>query len=103
MAIIDLTPISPAAAKVNQFRLQINRSFSDMSRLGKEIHDYIWTNKELSPQQVLDTFGKDAVDLLKVGDAFNALSKVYFGVEPLLPPQGKTLIRNSDGTVTIQG
>lgn len=73
-----------------------------MKTLLKNNFDMVWNNPDLSAQEVLDSFGSDAVTLFS--DSYK-LQVVIKEIDPsynVLSPSVKYTI-NEDGTVTIGG
>lgn len=98
------TPPSPEERlqqRADGFSNQLNSQFRQMTMLGKQITDFVWKNKDFSPQQVFDVFGKNGGDLVKISQAYAAMLQVYTGAAPSITPSGFTTTVNEDGTVTV--
>lgn len=102
MPIINTTPPPPRiVVEANSHKAQIRRQFNELSRLATIVFAWVWTSKDHTPQEAFDAFGTDAADLLKVVDAFNAMTTAYFGAPAIQHPPGVTVTPNQDGTVTV--
>ena len=78
----------------------INSHFQTIQQGFSQVFASVWANPELTPQEVMDAFGSDAVALFQFANAFqNVMNTLQPGVLIQAPPKAFTI--NQDGTVTI--
>lgn len=63
--------------------------------------NFVWNNKDYTPQEIFNAYGTDSAELVKLSAAAIALITAVSGNGPTLPPQGFSLTINQDGTVTV--
>ncbi len=109
MPIINTTPAQPTPqtseqlliGRIQRHKQTLNNVFKQNMTTFEQISEFIWKNRQYTPQQVLDGYGTDAADLFKLSAAFNAMIEAYTG-EPLsVVPEGYSYTINEDGTVTV--
>jgi len=65
-----------------------------------KIFDMIWNTRDITPQEVLDSFGTDAQDLFTFSSSIQTLlSQVDSNYVALVPPMEYEI--NENGTVTV--
>ncbi len=112
MAIITGTTIPEgpaptiASMQVNLKRgteFQMNSQFRSLLSSFKSSFASVWSNPNLTPQQVMDAFGTDAAQLFVLAGAtvtmLNTILPGTLALADYMPPYSYTV--NQDGTVTI--
>jgi 3-methyladenine DNA glycosylase Tag len=89
---------------INRLKAEIitknSRLYRKMKREHRDLFNKIWKSEEVSPQEILDSFGTDAVSLFVYSSAIQTLlSQVDNTYTPMVPPS--EYIINPDGTVTV--
>lgn len=78
----------------------IRQHFGMVQQGFSQIFALVWTNPELTAQEVMDAFGTEAVQLFQFAGAFQQLmNTLQPGVLIQAPP--KTFTINEDGSVTV--
>jgi hypothetical protein len=78
----------------------IQRSFDSILKNFDENFKLVWQNRQLTPQQVFDAFGVEAVQLFQLAGAIQQMMNTLKpGCLPQTPPKPFTI--NEDGTVTV--
>jgi hypothetical protein len=107
MPIIKITESEAQKSKaelkeITRMRIQgsVNQLYSQMVKNLRENMALVWQNKDgLTPQEVFDAFGTDAVELLRLSSIVkNAINAATPGT---IPDLTATITPNEDGTVSI--
>lgn len=100
------SPIPPPAKSVIQAQLksqllvQMQMSFRRLSLDFEDLFTKVWENQDLTPQEVMDAFGTDAVQLFILAQATETyLNTILPGTISATPPLPYAI--NENGTVTI--
>lgn len=107
MAIIAAPPTTaPTQADIDRqaaerFKQAIAQTWTAMQKLFADCGRFVWANPRTTPQQALDAFGPDAVELFKLSDAYCAMVQAYTGQAVSVVPAGWNYAINPDGTVTV--
>ena len=77
-----------------------NKLYNRMKREHQTLFNMIWSDELLSPQEVLDSFGTDAVDLFtfssKIQELLEQVDSSYVALVPPMP-----YVINEDGSVSV--
>jgi hypothetical protein len=110
MAIIELPGTGPVLSKETlkkkahtQLKSQMSASFVGLLTSFKGLFEKVWNHPDLTPQEVMDSFGTEAKDLFILSQAtcdyLNAIVPGTITDANSTPPYEYTI--NDDGTVTI--
>lgn len=102
MSIIDPSvPVQELQNTVLRIKQNNLDFWKEMDQTHRRIFNMVWHNKDFTPKQIIDAFGKDAADLfIFSGDIQNVLAGVNPSYEPCVPTKPYTI--NQDGTVTVE-
>jgi 3-methyladenine DNA glycosylase Tag len=90
--------------KINRLKAEIikknSRLYKKIKREHKNLFNMIWESEEVSPQEILDSFGTDAESLFVYSISMQTLlAQVNSEYVPLETPNEYVI--NEDGTVTV--
>lgn len=106
MAIITLDPLANETLDQKKLRHkaiisgQMTQSFMLLKNQFNAIFKQVWQNKDLTPQQIFDSFGTDAAQLFLIaGTIQQAMNTIVPDSVTQAPPSPYTI--HPDGTVTV--
>lgn len=94
------------APSVNDAVLRIKQINTELYNIMKSrhtaIYNLVWKNKDYTPQQILDAFGKEADLLFQLSSGIQQILKSADDAYPVLDPKTEYEIKPSaDGTVVV--
>ena len=100
MSLISPTLQPPSPTVLNALQVQNTMCLQVMKSTAKNVFEIVWHNGSLTPQQVCDAMGVDAV---KGFDAHSALQELIYAIDPSWVPlePAYNYTKNANGTVTI--